>query len=118
VALIPFPTALLGAHGDQAGPVILYAVVVSAAGVVGALSWLYAYHRGLSSPGIPASWVRLTTLRGLAMPLVFVAALPLLLVHPFAVEAAWLLVFPVQLLIGRRLRTGDHARVPVPGTGP
>jgi uncharacterized membrane protein len=118
VGLIPFPTALLGAHGDQPGPVIVYAVVLSAAGVVGTLAWLYAYRRGLVTPGIPASWVRLSALRGLAVPIVFTAALPLLVVHPFAVEAAWLLVFPVQAVIGRRLRRGAYALVPPPGTRP
>ncbi len=47
IALIPFPTALLGQHGDERASVTVYVLVVSAAGIVGTLSWLYAYRRGL-----------------------------------------------------------------------
>jgi uncharacterized membrane protein len=43
VAFIPFPTALIGQHGDQPPVVIVYAVVVSLAGMFGPLSWLYAW---------------------------------------------------------------------------
>jgi uncharacterized membrane protein len=104
ITLIPFTTALLADHGDEPGPVVVYAVVVSAAGVLGTGCWLYARRRGLLDPRLTRAYVRLTALRGLVVPVVFVTALPLLLVHPFAAEAAWLLVFPLQYLIVRRLR--------------
>ena len=40
IAFIPFPTAVIGEHGDLAAAVILYAITLSAAGLVGPLTWL------------------------------------------------------------------------------
>jgi hypothetical protein len=47
VAFVPFPTALIGEHGDVALPVVIYVVSLSTAGIMGPLTWL--------SPGEPAS---------------------------------------------------------------
>ncbi len=107
IALIPFPTALLGHYGDQAGPVILYAVIVACAGLLGTLTWIYADRNGMMRPGTTRETVRLATIRGLLLPLVFLSSLPLLLLHPYAVEAAWVLFFPLQALVIRRQR-GAH----------
>ena len=49
-AFIPFPTAVLGEHDDLASAVILYAVALSAAGLAGPLTWLYAWRAGLTVP--------------------------------------------------------------------
>jgi uncharacterized membrane protein len=114
ITLIPFTTSLLADHGDEAGPVVVYALVVSAAGVFGTGSWLYAHRAGLIDAAVPWPYVRLTALRGFAVPIVFTAALPLLLVHPFAAEAVWLLVFPLQYLIVRRLRRHSFPTVRSP----
>ncbi len=114
VALIPFPTSLLGVHGDQPGPVVVYAVVVSMAGVFGTASWAHAVRSGLIAPGVPRHVVRLTVARGLTVPIVFAAALVLLLVHPFAVEAAWLLVVPIGHLLGRWFRRARQRQSAAP----
>ena len=104
VALIPFPTAVIGEHGDTAAAVILYAVTLSAAGVVGTSTWLYAAHAGLTEPGLTPEYVRLAALRGLSVPIVMLGSLPLLLViGPYGVELSWILILPVQILVGRRL---------------
>ena len=50
IAFIPFPTVVLGEHGDLASAVILYAVALSAAGLAGPLTWLYAWRAGLTVP--------------------------------------------------------------------
>ena len=50
IAFIPFPTVVLGEHGDLASAVILYAVALSAAGLAGPLTWLYAWRTGLTVP--------------------------------------------------------------------
>ena len=103
IAVIPFPTSLLAEHGDRPVVVVIYALVISAAGVLGSASWLYAARSGLTVRG-SQRWVRLVALRGLAIPIVFIATLPLALVSPLATQAAWLLGFPLQALISRRLR--------------
>jgi uncharacterized membrane protein len=103
VAVIPFPTSLLAEHGDQPTVVVIYALVVAAAGVAGSASWLYAARTGLTVSG-SERWVRLVALRGLAVPFVFVVTLPLAFINPLATQAAWLLGFPLQALVTRRLR--------------
>ena len=110
IALIPFPTALLGHYGDQAGPVILYAVIVACAGLLGTLTWIYADRNGMMRPGTTRETVRLATIRGLLLPLVFLSSLPLLLLHPYAVEAAWVLFFPLQALVDPATAGGAPCR--------
>ncbi len=103
IALIPFPTSLIGEHGDQPLPVVMYAGTLSAAGIAGFLSWVYALRAGLVKVDAPHDLVRSGSVRGLAAPVVMLASLLLL---PFAstylVELSWLLILPVQWLLGRR----------------
>ncbi len=102
IALIPFPTSLIGEHGDQPLPVVIYAGTLSAAGIAGFLSWVYALRAGLVMADAPRDLVRSGAIRGLAAPVVMLASLLLL---PFAstylVEVTWLLILPVQWLLGR-----------------
>jgi uncharacterized membrane protein len=110
IALVPFATALLGQHGDQAGPVVVYAAIVAGAGLMGTLTWVYADRKGMLRPGTTRESIRLATIRGLILPIVFLASLPLLVIHPFVVEAAWVLVFPVQALVVRRQQRKRSSR--------
>ncbi len=103
VAFIPFPTALLGEHGDQPVVVVIYASVMAAAGLAGALSWVYAQRHDLVHHRHSRQWMRLTTARALSVPVVFAASLPLVLIHPYIAEVSWALIIPVQWLIVRRL---------------
>jgi uncharacterized membrane protein len=112
VALIPFPTALLGEHGDVPFAVVVYVLIISATGVMGPVSWIYADRKGLIDPGLGRTEIMLGAMRGLAVPFVMLASLVLL---PFAstaaVQASWLLIFPVQALIRRWVRARGE---PVP----
>lgn len=99
VAFIPFPTSLLGQHGDRPLVVALYAVVLALAGLAGAACWAYAASRGLLRPIVTADEYRLGLFRGLAAPAVFMASLLVLpIVGATATELLWLLVFPAQRL--------------------
>ena len=104
IALIPFPTALIGEHGDIPIAVMIYAVTLSAAGIAGFVSWVYALRTGLVTVDAPKDLVRSGAIRGLSVPVVMLGSLLLL---PFAstylVEATWLLILPVQWLITRRV---------------
>ena len=101
VALIPFPTAVIGAHGDVPAALVLYVVVLSAGGIVGALSWLYAYRAGLCRPDVGPRDLRLGLMRSLSGPVVMLASLPLIFVSTTLVEACWMLIFPAQILLRR-----------------
>jgi uncharacterized membrane protein len=103
IALIPFPTALIGEHGDTAIAVVVYAATLAAAGIVGTLSWVYAARAGLVKADAPRDVFRSGAARGLVVPVVMLGSLLLLpFASPFVVEDSWLLILPVQWLVGRR----------------
>jgi uncharacterized membrane protein len=106
VALIPFPTAVLGSYGYLPAALVLYVAVLSAGGIVGALSWLYAYRTGLCRPGVGPGDLRLGLLRSLSGPVVMIASLPLIAVSTTWAEVVWLLIFPAQIVL-RRMRPGS-----------
>lgn len=102
VALIPFPTGLIGEHGDTPIAVVVYAVNLSAAGLAGTATWLYAARAGLAEADLPTNYTRRAALRGLSVPIVMLGSLIVLpIVGPYGTELSWLLIFPVQLLLGR-----------------
>ncbi len=112
VALIPFPTGVIGEHGDTVAAVVFYAVTLSAAGIMGTVSWLYADRAGLTVPGLSRHHFQSATLRGMSVPLVMLPSLLLLpLIGPAGVELTWLLIVPVQMLADRWRPTDDR-----PGT--
>ena len=104
IAFVPFPTGLIGEHGDQPVVVVLYAVTLALAGLAGTASWLYARRAGLIRPDIDARVANLAAFRGITVPIVMLGSLAFLpFVSTTAVEVAWLLIFPVQLAISRML---------------
>jgi uncharacterized membrane protein len=108
VSFIPFPTALIGSQGDRAIAVVVYAVTLSVAGILGTISWQYALRAGLTRPDVPPSYVRSSTLRGLAVPIVMLGSLVLLpFVGPYWTELSWLLIFVVQAAIVRLVAAPD-----------
>jgi uncharacterized membrane protein len=105
IAFIPFPTAVLGEHGDLVPAVVLYAVVLSAAGVVGPLTWLYAWRAGLAAPGLTDRYALLSAARGFSVPVVMLGSLLFLpVVGTTGVEVLWLLIAPVQMVLNRVVR--------------
>lgn len=105
VAFIPFPTSVIGEHGDLIPAVVLYALAQAAAGIAGTLTWVDVWRRGLTVPGLSETEARLTALRGFSVPVVMLGTLPLLpILGTSAVETSWLLLFPVQLVLNRMVR--------------
>jgi uncharacterized membrane protein len=107
VVFIPFPTAMIGEHGDLAITVIIYACSLSAAGIVGPLTWVYGWRAGLVRPDIDAGYARAAALRGFSVPLVMLLSLALLpAIGPTGVELSWLLIVPVQVGMNRFVHRG------------
>lgn len=108
IAFIPFPTAVIGEHGGLVPAVVLYAVALSAAGIAGPVTWLYAWRSGLTVPGISAPYARLAALRGFSVPIVMLGSLPLLpVIGTSWVEALWFLIVPVQMAMNRLAHAGE-----------
>ena len=105
VAVIPFPTSLIGEYGDLPLAVIVYASTLGVAGLVGTACWLYAAYAGLLHPDVTPVEVRVGALRGIAVPIIMFGSLALLpLLGAELVEDLWLLLFPFQFLIVRLVR--------------
>jgi len=92
VAFIPFPTAVIGEHGGQAGT-MLYAATMAAVGLLHLLVWHDATAGGrLLDQPLPAPVFRATRLRILVPPLVFLLSIPIALWYPDIAKYSWILM--------------------------
>lgn len=118
IAFIPFPTAVIGEHGDLAIAVIVYAITLSAAGLVGPLTWLYAWRAGFVRSDVTARYATYAALRGISVPMVMLSSLMLLpVIGPSGVELAWLSIIPVQLVMNHLARPTERSQLPDPHNG-
>lgn len=100
VAFLPFPTAVLGAHNGSPAAAVLYAAAVVLVGTASTAYWWYASGRGrLLRPDVGAARARALRARGLSSPVFFALTLPIAAFAPYAAEALWFFVFPLNRII-------------------
>jgi TMEM175 potassium channel family protein len=100
VAFLPFPTAVVGEHGESPAAAVLYASSVILASLASAAYWWYASGRGsLLRPDAPRAQVRAMRARSLVSPVFFALTLPIAIFAPYAAEILWLLIFPLTWLV-------------------
>ncbi len=103
VALMPFPTDLLGRYGDSVAAVVLYATTTAALGTASAAIWLWASSgQRLIDPATPRDVVNHYTARVLSVPIVFALSIPIALVSTSAAQYFWLLVIVLRIIFRRR----------------
>jgi uncharacterized membrane protein len=99
VALMPFPTSVLGAYGDQLVAVILYATTLAITGLLLSVLWLYAsYNHRLVAKMLTTQHIRATTLRNAVPPLVFLASIGIAFASIRAAEATWVHVLAINVV--------------------
>ncbi len=104
IALVPFPTAVLGRYGHDAAATVLYAVIVSLTGLVSTATWWYAVReRRLVSPDLDQRVIRLRFLITLSVPAVFLSSIPIAVWRPDLAEVAWTVFWIVYFLFVRRM---------------
>jgi uncharacterized membrane protein len=96
IALLPFPTGVLGDHGQLTVSVVLFACAVSLAGLCECLLTWIAYRDGLTTPEFAAER-RQHYYEALSVPLVFLASIPIAVVHPDAAKYFWLILIPIRM---------------------
>jgi uncharacterized membrane protein len=101
VAFVPFPTSVLGDHGRTTAAVVFYASTMAILGSLISALWYYASHEHLIAPDTPSMFVRHSLWRGLAVPIVFAASIPIAFVSPRAAEYFWLSIVIWRLLLRR-----------------
>ncbi len=109
IAVMPFPTAILGRNGSQPLAAVIYAITLALTGLFAASIWWYATHRRrLVSPDLPHRIVRLRFYRMLSVPAVFLLSIPIALWQPYVAEIAWAVLWFTlfRILQSDRLRTG------------
>jgi uncharacterized membrane protein len=101
VAFLPYPSAILGDHGDEVGATVFYAASLAIAGFASAgLTWYTVRFRGFTGP-LPATIGRYYVFRGLIVSIVFLVSIPVAVASPAAARFVWLACFPLQWA-GRR----------------
>ena len=107
VAVMPFPTAVLGRYGDQPLAVVLYAATLGSTGLGLSAIWVYATHKDrLVSPGLNPQLVRLQLQRALTTPIVFGLSIPIALWRPTIAQLSWGLIRIVISVFERQYRIG------------
>jgi uncharacterized membrane protein len=102
IAFLPFPTAVLGEHGDTTPAAVLYAGAMSLTGFTSATMWAHASYRGrLVHPALDRRAVRYLQLRSLVVPATFVPSIGVAFLSPVAAWFLWLAAFPLLGLVRR-----------------
>jgi uncharacterized membrane protein len=101
VAFLPYPTDLLGEHGEEPFAVILYAASAAAASFASNALWLYSTHgHRLVDPKLPEHEIRHVRQRSQLNGVVFLVSIPLALISPVVAFVAWASLFPLRMLLG------------------
>jgi uncharacterized membrane protein len=100
LAFLPYPTDLLGEHGEDPFAVIVYAASVTAASFASSALWIYATrgHR-LVDPKLPEVEIRHVRQRSLISGAVFLISIPLALISPMLAFVAWATLLPLRLIM-------------------
>jgi TMEM175 potassium channel family protein len=104
ISFLPFPTALLGARGADAGTVAFYAACLTAASALTLAAWLHAVRAGLLDPGADPVGVRANTARSMASVGVFALSVPVGLLGLGPALVCWVVVLPVARAVAARPR--------------
>ena len=102
VALLLFPTAVLGDHDGTRGAIIFYAGAVGLTGAVLASLWQYVIHAGYLNDQANPRVVQYLTRLSLVAPVSFLASIPLSFVSLRLAEACWFAPFVLIGVINAR----------------
>lgn len=98
IALLPFPSAVLGRYGGEASAVILYALNMMAVGVLLGILTLVAQRRRLLAPSMTPAGVRRAVWRSASLVAVFGASIPVALVDANVAPFIWLAIVPARVI--------------------
>ncbi len=99
VALVAYGTGVLAAYADQSVAVILYAAIVAAMGLAHLGMWQYAWTRGLFTVRLGPDLFGYLRARGVVVPAVFLASIPVALVSPDAAKYLWIAIAVLQVAL-------------------
>ncbi len=102
VALLPFPTGVLGEYGDNPVSVVAFAVNMIAVSTMEAVLFRHARRRRLFREEWPEDVYRWALLASLSPVLMFALSIPVAFVLPRLAILVWFLAFPLGRILDRR----------------
>ena len=106
VALLPFPTQVLGNYGDTTIGTIVYAASLCVVGSLSVLVGWYIVHAGLTAPTASIE-MRRRYAHGLIVVVVFGLSIPIAVASPEVAKYSWLLIIPLGFLARRWFGSDD-----------
>jgi len=107
VALIPFPTEILGKYGSTSEAVVIYASAMAAVGFVSAYLLFHLERAELIAPE-PPDVVRAKRVRSLIAPVVFLLSIPVAYVDPVVAELFWITIAIANIVATRMFGPDDQ----------
>lgn len=101
VALLPFPTGVLGEFGENPIPVIAFAVNMAAVSGMETVLFSHAQRRRLFREELPTDVYRWALGSSLLPVLVFALSIPVAFAMPWLSIVMWFLAIPLQLVWAR-----------------
>jgi uncharacterized membrane protein len=108
IALMPFPTAILGDFGDKGVAVIFYQVIASVTSAILFVIWAYAASgRKLIEETVNKRIIDLYSVRLLIPAAVFLITVPLTMYSPIVAEISWITVLPLSYFARAYFKVDD-----------
>jgi uncharacterized membrane protein len=93
IALMPFPTAIMGRYADQTVAVVIYAAILGSSGLFVWLVWWYCIRRHLFTASLEQHTARQFRWRAFLTPAVFFLSIPIAFWQPRVAQASWGLIW-------------------------
>jgi uncharacterized membrane protein len=110
VAVMPFPTAIMGRYGDQTLAVVIYAATLGTTGLFIWLIWWYGIRRQLFTRSLEQHAARQFRWRAFLTPAVFFLSIPVAFWQPRVAQASWGLIWLGIYVLSRPSRRVSNAR--------
>ncbi|MGI9558035.1 MAG: TMEM175 family protein [Solirubrobacterales bacterium] len=107
VAFIPFVSALISDYAPNTTAVVIYAGVMTLAGLSQLAMMVYPAKRGHFHASVSMARVSVSTEKIAVAPLVFILSIPLAFASGWAAIAFWALIPIARIAINRRNRSGS-----------
>jgi uncharacterized membrane protein len=114
IAFIPFPTSVLASHPDNTVSAAFYVSTLALVGVFSFGLWHHAVAHRLVAATADPTLIRYVRWRIVTSTAILLVAIPVAFVSPDAAPLSGLFIPAAMLLLSRRLRGRQPARVPGP----
>jgi len=102
IAVIPFPTELLGRYGDTTTAVVVYSVTLLVTGLVSIGMTRHIYYGGLLDERVTDEYKRQSTTRGLIVPIGFALGIPVAFIDPvWGMWTWWISIVAINIGLHR-----------------